>query len=302
MSNGHLWSKFWWQDWQNDPALRQCSFAAQGLWMRLLCLAHEAVRRGSVLINGRMPTPRQLVAQVGGTEREVAKLLGELEREGVFSRDPDGTIYSRRMRRDDEASEAGREHIAKRWKDPKPTSHPNRGATTKPNGMDHSPPTPEPITPEADTDSEAEAEERKGLTNKNSLPPSSSARAKPQQSDALDELLDEAGIEKPRLDRSNDAEKLSDNPALEAQLRRTARVLAMSIPYGEVRSAEAQIAANEAQPAAVGADVTMGLRWQPADPVLDRDQQIAAALAAATPEQIEMARRYTERISRFADA
>ena len=41
MSNGQRWSKFWWGDWQNDKALRLCSIGARGLWMEMLCIAHE---------------------------------------------------------------------------------------------------------------------------------------------------------------------------------------------------------------------------------------------------------------------
>ena len=44
---------------------------------------------------------------------------------GVFSRDSDGVIVSRRMVRDAERSEIGRTHIEKRWG--KPKSKPKRG-------------------------------------------------------------------------------------------------------------------------------------------------------------------------------
>lgn len=155
--NGHRWSKFWWQDWQNDPALRMCSLAAQGLWMRLLCVMHEATPVGHLLVNGRQPTTRQVAALAASPEKEVALLLRELEEAGVYSRTDEGVIYSRRMVRDAAASDAGREHIAKRWDNshPKapPNRSPNRGATQKPNGAGDSPPN----TLESEAESEAES-------------------------------------------------------------------------------------------------------------------------------------------------
>ena len=39
---GLPWGKFWWRDWLTDPNLSACSLAAQGLWMRMLCImAHS---------------------------------------------------------------------------------------------------------------------------------------------------------------------------------------------------------------------------------------------------------------------
>lgn len=94
------WSKFWWQDWQRDPALRMCSLAARGAWIEILCLMADADPVGHLLVNGRTPNMKQLSSVLGCTERETKKLLSELEENGVFSRLEDGTIYSRRMVRD----------------------------------------------------------------------------------------------------------------------------------------------------------------------------------------------------------
>ncbi len=33
-------------DWMKDPALRSVSLEARGLWMDMLCLLFESVRRG----------------------------------------------------------------------------------------------------------------------------------------------------------------------------------------------------------------------------------------------------------------
>lgn len=97
---GTIWTKFFWSDWETDQALRLCSLAAQGLWMRMLCVAagHDPI--GYVAVAGRGLTETDLARLTGASESEVVSLLGELDRNGVFSRDRHGRIYSRRMTRD----------------------------------------------------------------------------------------------------------------------------------------------------------------------------------------------------------
>jgi hypothetical protein len=99
------WMKFYPADWRADPALRMCSLAARGLWMEMLSIMHEADPRGSLLINGKAIGAKQLASLCGATLRETIALLTELEAAGVFSHAEDGTIFSRRMKRDDEKAE-----------------------------------------------------------------------------------------------------------------------------------------------------------------------------------------------------
>lgn len=99
------WMKFYPADWRSDPILRLCSMASRGLWVEMLCIMHEAVPYGSLLVNGKRIDKKQLASLVGISEKECSTLLFELEGGGVFSRDPDGTIYSRRMKRDAERAE-----------------------------------------------------------------------------------------------------------------------------------------------------------------------------------------------------
>jgi hypothetical protein len=80
--------------------LRLCSIGARGLWAEMMCIMHDAERYGSLLVNGRRIDKKQLAGLAGVSEKECSALLLELEGNGVFSRDEDGTIYSRRMRRD----------------------------------------------------------------------------------------------------------------------------------------------------------------------------------------------------------
>ena len=80
--------------------LRLCSIGARGLWTEMMCIMHAAEPYGSLLVNGKRIDKKQLAGLAGISEKECVFLLLELETNGVFSRDEDGTIYSRRMRRD----------------------------------------------------------------------------------------------------------------------------------------------------------------------------------------------------------
>lgn len=68
--------------------------------MRLLCIAAAHDPIGYVAVAGRGLDETAIARMTGGSESEVHALLGELERNGVFSRDRHARIYSRRMVRD----------------------------------------------------------------------------------------------------------------------------------------------------------------------------------------------------------
>ena len=68
--------------------------------MRMLCIAAEADPTGYVTVNGRPLGVTDIARLAGVTETECESLLAELDRNGVFSRDRKGVIYSRRMVRD----------------------------------------------------------------------------------------------------------------------------------------------------------------------------------------------------------
>ncbi len=113
MNNANPWSKFFWNDWECDPALRLCPLAAQGLWMRLLCIAAKSSPTGFVAIAGRPCASTDIARLTGVSEQEVESLLGELSRNGVFSRDAQGRIYCRRMVRDNRKRAKQRQNGAK---------------------------------------------------------------------------------------------------------------------------------------------------------------------------------------------
>jgi hypothetical protein len=100
-------------DWMKDPLLRCVSAAGRGLWIDLLCLMFESAHRGFLeLPNGEPMTAIHLGRMTGVEHGEVQSLLQELETAGVFSRTERGTIYSRRMLRDEskrvKCTEAGK--------------------------------------------------------------------------------------------------------------------------------------------------------------------------------------------------
>lgn len=100
---------FWFYpaDYERDMAL--LPLEAQALWMRVLCRMHFAGRRGYLEHpTGESISPEELGRMVGLPTARTNKLLSELERCGVFSREPNGTIYNRRMVRDTEISRVRR--------------------------------------------------------------------------------------------------------------------------------------------------------------------------------------------------
>lgn len=152
MTAAHRFLKFWPQDWQRDPALGMCSLEARGLWVELLCHAHDAEPYGHVTVCGQAATIDQIGVIARCNPRRVPKLLAELEANGVFSRKPDGTIYSRRMVKDSEVSQAGREYVRRRY------HKPEAGDGNAKNGLTpNSPPTTQESESESDSSIAAQA-------------------------------------------------------------------------------------------------------------------------------------------------
>lgn len=132
MSAERPWMKFYPQDWRADERLRNCTLAARGLWLELIALMHRSERYGYLLINGKVPTDRALAIQCGASIDEVSSGIAELEAEGVFSREADGIIFSRRMTRDEEkhrkASNFGKRGVRAKSKKEKENKNPLKGS------------------------------------------------------------------------------------------------------------------------------------------------------------------------------
>jgi hypothetical protein len=88
-------------DWENDPALKTCSLAAQGLWMRLLCIAARSPEPGIVQIGTLDMSPphglTHIASAVGQPPNVITPLIDELLTSGTASRDRKGRLINRRM-------------------------------------------------------------------------------------------------------------------------------------------------------------------------------------------------------------
>jgi hypothetical protein len=133
--------QFYPADWRKDAALQSCSIAARGLWVEMLCIAHECVPYGHLTINGNAMSAPQIGRLVGLSAKECTALLIELIECGVLSALEDGTYYSRRMVRD----EATREKRANGGQDgaehgQKGAEHGHKGGRPKKETGDKKPP------------------------------------------------------------------------------------------------------------------------------------------------------------------
>lgn len=122
MAKDH-WFKFYADAWLADEGLVACSFASQGVFMRMLCLMHKSSERGYLLAGSMVPTMDKLSRMLGSNPVELLPLLVELCDTQVLSKDEkrtacDGTIlyFSKRMVRDTEQSETNSENGRKGWK------------------------------------------------------------------------------------------------------------------------------------------------------------------------------------------
>lgn len=109
------WGKFFWSDWSDDPALGSCSLAAQGLWMRLLCIAAQGSPYGHVTINGAAPDTLTLAKLMRCKQESLTRLIGELERKGVAKRGACGCLVSFRMESDGSLARARASAANARW-------------------------------------------------------------------------------------------------------------------------------------------------------------------------------------------
>jgi hypothetical protein len=83
-----------------DRALRRCSAPARALWMDMLCLAAQGEPFGYLSDGAEALSDDEIARMTGFTVKHTRKLIDELERRRVLSRDERGRIFSRRMVRD----------------------------------------------------------------------------------------------------------------------------------------------------------------------------------------------------------
>jgi hypothetical protein len=92
---------FFWNDWDNEPGMKFCGLAAQGLWLKMLSLAARSREYGVVLLgdhpSSREDLPALLAPSCGETPATIDKLIDDLITFKVASVDDHGRIFNRRM-------------------------------------------------------------------------------------------------------------------------------------------------------------------------------------------------------------
>jgi hypothetical protein len=99
---------FFWNDWDNEPGMKFCGLAAQGLWLKMLSLAARSREYGVVLIgdhpSSREDLPALLAPSCGETADAIDKLIDDLITFKVAVIDDHGRIFNRRMLADPKLS------------------------------------------------------------------------------------------------------------------------------------------------------------------------------------------------------
>ena len=104
-------------DWKSDNELQSCSLPAKGLLIELMCLMHQSKRYGYLLVNGSIPTDQTVARLLSEHPRTVLKLISELIQAGVLKRENDGTLFCKRMVKD-EALRILRREVGKKGGNP----------------------------------------------------------------------------------------------------------------------------------------------------------------------------------------
>ena len=101
---------FFVDNWLADPGLRSCSPGARGIWMDMLCVMHLSPKYGHLVMPNCKPASiANLCVICGAPEALISMHLAELEGACVLSKLVDGTIYCRKMVRDEEERASWRE-------------------------------------------------------------------------------------------------------------------------------------------------------------------------------------------------
>ena len=97
-------------DWKKDPAVTCLSLASKGLWLEMLLLMFESPERGYLKhLSGHPIGDEQLARMVGASVTEVRKCLAEMKLAGTYSLSEDGSLFCRRMVRDERIRQLRRE-------------------------------------------------------------------------------------------------------------------------------------------------------------------------------------------------
>ena len=98
--------QFYPSDWLNSLDLRQCSALSRALWIDMICLMHEGQPYGHLRTAAGNIEIGFLARISGITTAQVVHCLSELKSFGIYSVDDQGTLFSRRMVRDEKIRES----------------------------------------------------------------------------------------------------------------------------------------------------------------------------------------------------
>jgi hypothetical protein len=100
-------------DWRKDVGIQSLSYYHRGIWFELLMLMHCSEQRGRLVLAGKPMPNASLSRLLGLSERETSDAVEVLLASAVASRELDGTIYCRRMVREEERRERLRRNGSK---------------------------------------------------------------------------------------------------------------------------------------------------------------------------------------------
>ena len=93
--------QFYPADWLNDIKLQSCSLEAQGLLVNLMCLMHQANPYGYLIINGSVPSHKEVARLLRLHHKTYHTRLKELILYGALRQGENGVIYCKRMVEDE---------------------------------------------------------------------------------------------------------------------------------------------------------------------------------------------------------
>ena len=110
---------FYFDNWRKAPEIRALDLDVRMIWFEMLGFMWESTKRGYLTLNGN-PVITPVISKMIGVDINVLeRAIQQMEQFNVFSRSDDGTIFCRKMVRDEEIrakkSIAGKVGMKKRY-------------------------------------------------------------------------------------------------------------------------------------------------------------------------------------------
>lgn len=97
-------------DWRKDLAVQSLDYEARGIWHELLCFMSESTQRGRLVFpDGTAMDDESIAQMLGIPEANWKQTRSKLVGRKVSGEDEDGTLFNRRMCRDEAVRDARRE-------------------------------------------------------------------------------------------------------------------------------------------------------------------------------------------------